>query len=108
MSASALVKVLQAASKDFTYNAEYKASFGIAGADGTLREKFTDPTVRRRLRAKTGTLRGVSALAGYGISPSGRRFAFAILVNSQRNGTGFVAYADKIMREILDLPLSHR
>lgn len=105
LSASALVKVLLAASRDFTYNAEYQASFGIAGADGTLREKFTDPSVRRRLRAKTGTLRGVNALAGYGISPNGRLFAFAVLVNSLRNGAGLVAYADEIMKAILDLPL---
>lgn len=108
LSASALVKVLLTAARDFTYNVEYQASLGIAGADGTLREKFTDPAVKRRIRAKTGTLRGVSALAGYGMSPDGEEFAFAVLVNSLRNGAGLVPYADEIVREILDIPLRDR
>lgn len=108
LSASALVKVLLVASRDFTYNAEYMASLGVAGADGTLKEKFTDPGSKRRIRAKTGTLRGVSALAGYGIWHDGKTCAFAVLVNSLRNGAGFVPYADEIMKGLLDIPLGVR
>jgi serine-type D-Ala-D-Ala carboxypeptidase/endopeptidase (penicillin-binding protein 4) len=101
ISASALVAVLLTASRDFTYSDEFMASLGISGVDGTLKEKFLEPALRRRLRAKTGTLRGVNSLAGYGISPEGREFAFAIIVNSLQNGTGIVDYADKIARGIL-------
>jgi len=105
LSASALTRVLTAADEDFTYGPEFKASLGVAGVDGTLKEKFTDTGARRRLRAKTGTLRGVNALAGYGVSRDGIRFVFAVIVNSLDKGVGFLNHADKIAREILDVPL---
>jgi D-alanyl-D-alanine carboxypeptidase/D-alanyl-D-alanine-endopeptidase (penicillin-binding protein 4) len=104
VSASALVRVLLAASRDFSYNAEYMASFGVAGVDGTLKEKFTDPGVKRRMRAKTGTLRGVNALTGYGITPSGKTFVFAVIVNSLDKGPGLIDFGDRIVRSIMDLP----
>ncbi len=108
LSASALVRVLLAAAHDFTYNAEFISSLGIAGVDGTMKEKFTDASLKRRLRAKTGTLRGVNALTGYGVSQDGRSFAFAVLVNSLKEGAGFVSYADEIVRALMDLPLGTR
>ncbi len=104
VSASTLVHVLVAASRDFTYNAEYTASFGVSGVDGTLKKKFTDPGMKRRIRAKTGTLRGVNALAGYGLSASGRTFAFAVIVNCLEKGTGLIDYGDRIVSSIMRLP----
>jgi D-alanyl-D-alanine carboxypeptidase/D-alanyl-D-alanine-endopeptidase (penicillin-binding protein 4) len=100
-----LVKVLLNASRDFGYNAEFMASFGISGIDGTMKEKFTDPETRRRLRAKTGTLKGVNALAGYGVFPDSKAFAFAVIVNSQKEGTGIINYGDRIMRAVMELPV---
>jgi serine-type D-Ala-D-Ala carboxypeptidase/endopeptidase (penicillin-binding protein 4) len=108
LSASALVRVLLTAAHDFSYNSEFMASFGVAGIDGTLKEKFTDQGAKRRLRAKTGTLKGITALTGYGLSVDGRQFAFAILINSMQKGTGLLHYGDKIMRAILDMPLGTR
>jgi len=104
LSASALVRVLREASRDFSYNAEYMASFGVAGVDGTLKEKFTDPGVKRRMRAKTGTLKGVNALAGYGVTPSGKTFVLAVIVNSLEKGGGLIDFGDRIVRSIMDLP----
>ena len=103
LSASALVKVLFSAAHDFSYNAEFISSLGVAGVDGTLKEKFTDSGAQRRLRAKTGSLRGVNALTGYGMFRDGRLFVFAVLVNSLRKGTGFVHYADPVIRAVMDL-----
>lgn len=108
LSASALVRVLLSAAHDFTYNAEFISSLGVSGVDGTMKEKFTSPRLKRRLRAKTGTLRGVNALTGYGISPEGRVFVFAVLVNSLKEGAGFVRYSDNIVRAIMDLPLDRK
>jgi D-alanyl-D-alanine carboxypeptidase/D-alanyl-D-alanine-endopeptidase (penicillin-binding protein 4) len=102
ISSSALVKVLQTAARDFTYNAEFMASFGVAGVDGTLKEKFTDAKVRRRLRAKTGNLRGVNALAGYAVSSDGKPLTFAVIVNGNNKAQNFVDYGERIMRAILD------
>jgi D-alanyl-D-alanine carboxypeptidase/D-alanyl-D-alanine-endopeptidase (penicillin-binding protein 4) len=105
ISASALVRVILRAYKDFYWGPEFVASLGVGGVDGTLKEKFTDQKAKRRIRAKTGNLRGVNSLAGYGISPEGRPFVFAVLVNSLQKGTGFIDYGDKIIRAVMDLPL---
>jgi len=108
LSASALVRVLLAAARDFSYSAEFMSSLGVAGVDGTLKEKLTDPGSKRKIRGKTGTLRGVNALTGYGVSRDGKRFAFAVLANSQEKGAGFINHADKIVRQILDVPMNGR
>lgn len=108
ISASALVRVLLAAAADFSCSAEFTASLGIAGADGTLKEKFTDSSMKRRIRAKTGNLRGINALAGYGLTREGTMVAFAVIVNSLKDGVGFVDYGEKIMRAVLDMPLDAR
>ncbi len=47
--------------------------------DGTLRRRFRDPQYENRLRAKTGSIAGVSALAGYVERADGVTLAFAIL-----------------------------
>ena len=36
----------------------------------------------RRIRAKTGFIRGVTALSGYALNRSGRRLIFSVLVNN--------------------------
>ena len=108
ISASALVRVLRCVSNDFSCSPEFMASLSIGGVDGTMKEKFTDQGAKRRIRAKTGTLRGVNSLAGYGISPHGKMFIFAVLVNSQQKGVGFIDYGDKIIRAVMDLPLDAR
>jgi D-alanyl-D-alanine carboxypeptidase/D-alanyl-D-alanine-endopeptidase (penicillin-binding protein 4) len=106
LSASALVRVLLEAHRDFAYNAEFEASLGVAGADGTLKEKFSEPALRRKIRGKTGTLRGVNALTGYAVSKDGRRFAFAVIANSLDKGNGFIHCADKIARQLVDVPMN--
>ncbi len=56
----------------------------IAGWSGTLADRFTAPTTNPAagvLRAKTGTLDGVSALAGIVVDASGRSLAFAVMVD---------------------------
>jgi len=52
-----------------------------AGGDGTLRRRYKD--LGERVRAKTGTIDGVSALSGYVTGRDGRRYVFAILANGK-------------------------
>lgn len=52
------------------------------GKDGTLASRFGGSANARRIRAKTGTLDGVSALSGYADRARGGRIAFSILVNN--------------------------
>ena len=76
--------------------------------DGTLQKKFADPDAKRRIRAKTGNLRGINALAGYGLSRDGNVFVFAAIVNRKQQGGEYVDYAEKIIRRVLDLPMKAR
>ncbi|MCL5124531.1 MAG: D-alanyl-D-alanine carboxypeptidase/D-alanyl-D-alanine-endopeptidase [Deltaproteobacteria bacterium] len=102
ISASALVKTLVSTSHNFYYSPEFISALGISGVDGTLKEKFIQDNTRRRIRAKTGTLRGVNALAGFGLARSGKPVVFAILVNSEKKGAGIINYADRIISSIFN------
>ena len=57
-------------------------SLSVAGRSGTLAERMRGTAAQGRCRAKTGTLNGVSNLAGYCRSRSGARTAFAILMSN--------------------------
>jgi D-alanyl-D-alanine carboxypeptidase/D-alanyl-D-alanine-endopeptidase (penicillin-binding protein 4) len=71
---------------------EFAASLPLSATDGTLRRRFRSPEMQGRLRMKTGTLDGVSALAGYVNAASGRTFVAVIIVNHPAaNGTGGLA-----------------
>jgi D-alanyl-D-alanine carboxypeptidase/D-alanyl-D-alanine-endopeptidase (penicillin-binding protein 4) len=56
-------------------------SLPLAGKSGTLHKRMRGTPASGRCRAKTGTLSGVSALAGYCKTRSGKRAAFALLMN---------------------------
>jgi D-alanyl-D-alanine carboxypeptidase/D-alanyl-D-alanine-endopeptidase (penicillin-binding protein 4) len=57
-------------------------SLPMAGADGTLAERFGNSSAEGRIVAKTGTLEHVNALSGYMDLPSGERLVFSIIGNS--------------------------
>jgi len=70
-----------AAYRDFRLGPDFVGALPVGGVDGTLRRRFTAPSARGRVRAKTGTLASTATLAGY-VAVDGRRpLAFAILVN---------------------------
>ncbi len=81
VTATQLAGLLRAAYRDPRYASDFVASLPIAGADGTLRRRLRDDHTKRRVRAKTGTLNGVSALSGYAFLADGRVLAFSILMN---------------------------
>jgi D-alanyl-D-alanine carboxypeptidase/D-alanyl-D-alanine-endopeptidase (penicillin-binding protein 4) len=58
-----------------------RISLAVAGQSGTLADRMRGTAAQGRCRAKTGTLDGVSNLAGYCVSRSGARTAFAILMS---------------------------
>jgi len=80
----------------------FVASLPMAGIDGTLKSRLTGEACRGRVRAKTGTLKGVCALSGY-IEMPDDTLAFSVLMNSPRAGVWRMRKAqDGICREILD------
>lgn len=82
ISAAQLVHLLTAVHRDFRYGADFLASLPIAGVDGTLRSRMQDGTATRFVRAKTGSLDGVSTLSGYAGAVGRPPLAFAILFNA--------------------------
>jgi D-alanyl-D-alanine carboxypeptidase/D-alanyl-D-alanine-endopeptidase (penicillin-binding protein 4) len=78
--ASALARLLAVAAATPAIAKPLAGALSVAGANGTLARRL--PALRGRVLGKSGTLDGVSALAGYVTGTSGRRFAFAVLINA--------------------------
>ena len=54
-------------------------SLPIAGIDGTLKYRMKKTSAYRNVRAKTGSVTGVSSLAGYAKAANGHQLAFVII-----------------------------
>jgi D-alanyl-D-alanine carboxypeptidase/D-alanyl-D-alanine-endopeptidase (penicillin-binding protein 4) len=80
ISGDSLARMLVDASRS-RYAPEFLASMALGGLDGTLRRRFARIEDSGRIRMKTGTLNGVSSLAGYVTGRSGRTYAVVIMVN---------------------------
>lgn len=72
-------------------------SFPIAGVDGSLRNRMRNSVAQNNVRAKTGTLSGVSSLSGYVTAKNGNLLAFSILIqNHVRNGARATQFQNDI------------
>jgi serine-type D-Ala-D-Ala carboxypeptidase/endopeptidase (penicillin-binding protein 4) len=60
----------------------------IAGVDGTLAKRMTNTAAFSNVRAKTGTLSGVSALSGFVTAANGNQITFSILIQNYVNQAG--------------------
>jgi len=82
----ALVQMLRAAANS-NFASEFDTTLAIAGIDGTLEKRMTYGLAENNLRAKTGTLRNVSALSGYVNTLDGERLCFSFIFNGPNIGT---------------------
>ena len=82
VTASLLTDLLVYMFRNFAVMPEYLASLPVGGVDGTLTRRMRGMLAEGVLRAKTGTLRGLTALAGYTITADGETVAFSILVSN--------------------------
>lgn len=57
-------------------------SLPVAGREGTLANRMSEPPLLDRVVAKTGTLSGIRSLSGYLTTVAGERVAFSIIVNN--------------------------
>jgi serine-type D-Ala-D-Ala carboxypeptidase/endopeptidase (penicillin-binding protein 4) len=64
------------------HGALFRDSLPLASVEGTLRNRLHNTAAARNARAKTGTLRFVSALSGYVASAAGEPLAFSIMLNN--------------------------
>jgi D-alanyl-D-alanine carboxypeptidase/D-alanyl-D-alanine-endopeptidase (penicillin-binding protein 4) len=101
ISAACLAGLLNDAHRS-PYFPELAASLPIAGADGTLRHRFSELKSDGRVRLKTGTLGDVAAVAGWLVTAAGEPLSVVVFVNAP--GAGFGAgqsIADAVVREAL-------
>ena len=82
VTASLLTDLLVYMFRNFAVMPEYLASLPVGGVDGTLARRMRGMTAEGILRAKTGTLRGITTLAGYTVTADGETVAFSILVSN--------------------------
>jgi serine-type D-Ala-D-Ala carboxypeptidase/endopeptidase (penicillin-binding protein 4) len=61
--------------------ASFEGSLAVAGRTGTIRKRMRGTPAQDRCKAKTGTLIGVSSLAGICTAVGGHTIAFAMLMN---------------------------
>ncbi len=81
------------------WGAGWRATFPIAGIDGTLTRRFVGTPLQGRLFAKTGTLNATNALSGYLTARSGKTLIFSFYANDVPADAG----ATKVMDATLAL-----
>ncbi|MDO8527536.1 MAG: D-alanyl-D-alanine carboxypeptidase/D-alanyl-D-alanine-endopeptidase [Deltaproteobacteria bacterium] len=85
VSAEQLVQVLTAAFASPKMREDYISSLSVYGQDGTMRRRHS-PQLEGMLVGKTGSLNGISTLAGFVPAADGNAIAFAILMNNYKWG----------------------
>ncbi len=68
----------------------------IAGQDGTLKRRMTSAFTRGNVRAKTGTLVGISSLCGYLTAANGHRLCFSIINQGVMHGKNGRDFQDRV------------
>lgn len=81
---SQITHILQVMHSRFELAPEYVASLAVAGESGTISSRFDDSPAASRIRAKTGTLTGVSALSGYVATRGNELLAFSVIMNNYK------------------------
>jgi serine-type D-Ala-D-Ala carboxypeptidase/endopeptidase (penicillin-binding protein 4) len=99
LSAATLVRLVAAADRDPTWGRALIGSLA-QGGQGTLVNRFLTGPATRRVRAKTGYLRGVSTLSGRVVSRRGVRYAFSLLM---RTDDSRISAAKDVQNRVVDL-----
>ena len=76
------------------------ASLPISGFDGTLKKRMIGTAAEGNVRAKTGTVTGISSLAGYMIAANGHVLAFAIINQGISSSSTGRSFQDKVCEEM--------
>lgn len=103
VSARQLVKLLNYAYRNKTVRPAFVKALPIAGHDGTLGGRMLGLGRSRRIHAKTGTMTGVTSLAGYAFTKHNGPVAFAIMVNGfVKPRRPFVRFQDRVCQFLVN------
>ena len=101
VSADALVRILRQMRSDPRHSANFRDTLPISGRDGSLAKRLSGTAAEGQVRAKTGTVDNVRAIAGYVNAASGETLAFSIIANNFTVAPSTVdAAADKALVRI--------
>ena len=92
LSAELEVRLLRYAYRNSTVYLHLLPSLPVAGIDGTLRDRMRGTFAADNVKAKTGTIEGVSSLAGYCTAANGHQLCFSIInqgIMHTKNGRRF-------------------
>jgi len=88
VTASTLVQLLQAMYHQPAIFPLFYASLPVAGVDGTLARRMRGTPAEGNLRAKTGTIAGVTSLSGYVTTRDRELLAFSMMMQNFIRSTG--------------------
>ena len=71
-------------------------SLPIAGVDGTLQSRMKGTAAQGNVRAKTGTLTGISSLAGYCTAANGHQLCFSIMNQGVMRNAAGKSFQDRV------------
>lgn len=77
----------------------------VPGSPGTLKDRFPSQPLHDAVRAKTGSLNGVTSLSGWLATPSGLPLDFAIIMNIE--GRGVSGTDIRLQSSILDAAMTY-
>jgi serine-type D-Ala-D-Ala carboxypeptidase/endopeptidase (penicillin-binding protein 4) len=101
LTVDALVAVLRRMAEP-RHAAAFEATLPIMGVDGTLERRQRGTPLQGRIRAKTGSISNVRALAGYATTARGERLAFAIVANNFKvRGAMIDAVVDRVLTALV-------
>lgn len=96
VSAELLTMMLRHAWRSDRISQHLLPTLPVAGVDGTLKDRMTKSAAYRNVRAKTGTLTGISSLAGYCTAGNGHQLCFAIINQGVEKAKSGKAFQDKV------------
>ena len=97
-----LVRLLAFAYNDEALRRHLLPALPIAGEDGTLVRRLRGTKAQGNVRAKTGTVEGVSTLAGYCTAPNGHTLCFAIMNQGIRRTSTGRNFQDRVCRALTE------
>jgi serine-type D-Ala-D-Ala carboxypeptidase/endopeptidase (penicillin-binding protein 4) len=101
VTARTLAEIMSEIRKLPTLSASIYNSLSIMGIDGTLRNRAVGSPIQGKVRAKTGTLSGVSSLTGYVETQSGETLIFAMIFqNFTGSASRYRQLQDEICRQL--------
>ena len=97
-----LVAMLRYAARSEETFTHLTTALPIMGRDGTLKSRCRRTPAQDNVRAKTGTVEGVSSLTGYAMAANGHRLCFAIINQGVRTAAEGRRFQDAVCRALTE------